>query len=159
MVAVRPDDLRDIDAIGQAALVRSGELRPLDLVDAAIARIEATRELNAVIEDLFASARREATMPLPDGPLAGVPFLVKDLGGAMAGVPERMGSVALRDHVPSRDAWLVQRYREAGLLICGRTNTPEWGNHCTTARQPSRPDLLRARLRRPAGRERRDRAR
>ncbi|MBJ7329848.1 MAG: amidase [Solirubrobacteraceae bacterium] len=126
------DEFRDVDAIGQAELVRDGEVTALELVDAAIARIEAARGLNAVICDLFAFARAEAAKPLPDGPLAGAPFLLKDLGGALAGVPDRMGSVALRDHVATTEPWLIGRYRAAGLVVCGKTNTPEWGNHCTT---------------------------
>lgn len=126
------DDLWEMDALAQAALVRDGEATALELADAAIARIEATRALNAVICDLFAFAREEAQRPLPDTPLAGVPFLLKDLGGALAGVPDRMGSVALRGHVCDRESWLIGRYRQAGLIVCGKTNTPEWGNHCTT---------------------------
>jgi amidase len=125
-------DLATLDLIGHAALVRSGEATALELVDAAIARIEAARELNAVICDRFDAARERARQPLPDGPLAGAPFLLKDLGAPQAGVPERMGSVALRDHVPERTSTVVQRYLDAGVIVAGRTNTPEWGNHCTT---------------------------
>ena len=61
-----------------------------------------------------------------------MPFLLKDLGQTQAGVPERMGSRALRDHVASETAWTVQRYQAAGLIIVGRTNTAEFGNHCAT---------------------------
>src|SRR3954447_20307900 len=125
-------DLARLDLIGHAALVRSGEATALELVDAAIARIEAARNLNAVICDLFERAREQAAQPLPDGPLAGAPFLLKDLGAALAGTPERMGSVALRDHVSATSAVVVERYEAAGLIIAGKTNTPEWGNHCTT---------------------------
>src|SRR3954447_3613236 len=125
-------DLATLDLIGHAALVRSGDATALELVDAAIARIEAARELNAVICDLFDRARGGAQRPLPDGPLAGAPFLLKDLGEPIAGVPERMGSVALRDHVPAHTSVVVQRYLDAGLIVAGRTNTPEWGTHCTT---------------------------
>jgi amidase len=118
-------------AVEQAALVRRGEVSALELVDAAIAQIEATRSLNAVIYDDFDAARARAQGPL-EGPLAGVPFLLKDLGEPQAGVPERMGSRALRDHVATETAWSVQRYLDAGLVIVGRTNTPEFGNHCAT---------------------------
>jgi amidase len=125
-------DLATLDLIGHADLVRSGEATALELLDAAIARIEGARELNAVICDLFDRARARAQETLPDGPLAGAPFLLKDLGGALAGVPERMGSVALRGYVSPRTSVVVSRYEAAGLLIAGKTNTPEWGNHCTT---------------------------
>ncbi|WP_028059467.1 amidase [Candidatus Solirubrobacter pratensis] len=125
-------DLATLDLIGHAELVRSGEATALELLDAAIGRIEAARELNAVICDLFERARDQAAGPLPAGPLAGAPFLLKDLGGPLAGTPERMGSVALRDHVSAESAVVVERYLAAGLIIAGKTNTPEWGNHCTT---------------------------
>jgi amidase len=125
-------DLAKLDLIGHAALVRSGEATALELLDAAIARIEAARPLNAVICDLFDRAREQAARPLGDGPLAGAPFLLKDLGAAVEGVPERMGSVALRDHVSAATSVVVARYLDAGLVIAGKTNTPEWGNHCTT---------------------------
>ncbi len=66
------------------------------------------------------------------GPLAGVPFLLKDLGASLAGAPEAMGSRALRAHVAAESAWIVECYLDSGLVIFGKTNTPEWGNHCTT---------------------------
>jgi amidase len=125
-------DLATLDLIGHADLVRSREATALELVDAAIARIEAARPLNAVICDLFDRAREQAAGPLGDGPLAGAPFLLKDLAGALEGVPERMGSVALRDHVSGATSVVVGRYLAAGLVVAGKTNTPEWGNHCTT---------------------------
>src|SRR3954466_1018653 len=125
-------DLATLDLIGHAELVRRGEATALELLDAAIARIEGARDLNAVICDLFDRAREQAAGPLGRRPLAGAPFLLKDLGGTLAGVPERMGSVALRDHVPSETSVVVGRYLAAGLVVAGKTNTPEWGNHCTT---------------------------
>jgi amidase len=125
-------ELMWLDATDQARLVRDGEVTAMELVDAAIERIEATRSLNAVILDQFDRARDMASSPLPDGPFAGVPFLLKDLGAEMKGVPEAMGSRAFRRWVPDETAWPVQRYLDAGLVVCGRTNTPEFGNHCAT---------------------------
>lgn len=133
-------ELAGTDAIGQAALAASGEISAVELLEAAIARIEATRSLNAVITDLFDRGRAQAAALDESGvlrnekagPLAGVPFLLKDLGAALAGAREAMGSRALRDHVATETAWTVQRYLDAGLVILGKTNTPEWGNHCTT---------------------------
>ena len=61
-----------------------------------------------------------------------MPFLLKDLGASLAGTPEAMGSRALRTHVATETAWIVDRYLSAGLVVFGKTNTPEWGNHCTT---------------------------
>ena len=136
-------DLAGLDALAQAELVQRGEVTSLELVEAAIARIDALNpRLNAVVARVDDAARAEAAAADAarsrrsrgpgGGPLAGVPFLVKDLGTAMAGVPETMGSRALRDHRPTSDAPLIASYRRAGLIIVGRTNTPEFGNHSTT---------------------------
>jgi amidase len=130
-------DLARLDAIAQADLVRRREATPAELVEAAIERIEAVNPtINAVVTPLFDSAREEASeaarRPLPPGPLAGVPFLLKDLGAGQAGVPQTGGSRAFRDFRPAADSPVVQDYRKAGLVIVGRTNTPEFGNHSTT---------------------------
>jgi amidase len=132
--------LADLDAIAQAGLVAAGEISATELLDAAIVRLEATRELNAVIADLFDRGRQQAAALDASGvarnggsgPLAGIPFLLKDLGVSLAGTPEAMGSRALRTHVATESAWIVDRYLAAGLVVFGKTNTPEWGNHCTT---------------------------
>jgi amidase len=120
------------DLTEQAALVRDGAVSAPELVAAAIARLEGASELNVLVHEQFEAAREAAGAPLREGPLAGVPFLLKDLAEPQAGFPERMGSRALRDHVADETAWSVERYLAAGLIICGRTNTPEFGNHCAT---------------------------
>ena len=126
-------DLAFLDATAQAELVRRGEVTPLDLVDAAIARIErANPVLNAVVTPTFDRARETARGELPDGPFQGVPFLLKDLSAAWAGVPMTSGSAFLRDFVPPVDSVLVQRYREAGLIFLGKTNCAEFGFLPTT---------------------------
>ena len=124
--------LAELDAVAQAGLVASGELSATELLEAAIVRLDAARELNAVIADLFDRGRQQAAALTASGPLAGVPFLLKDLGASLAGAPEAMGSRALRTHVAAESAWIVDRYLAAGLVVFGKTNTPEWGNHCTT---------------------------
>lgn len=132
-------DLVD-DAVGQAQLVASGAVSSAELLEGAITRLESARRLNAVVTDLFDRGREQARRLDESGvlrtgtagPLAGVPFLLKDLGASLAGAPEAMGSRALRTHVADQTAWIVQRYLDAGLVIFGKTNTPEWGNHCTT---------------------------
>ena len=133
-------ELADLDAIGQAALAASGEVTATELLDAAIIRTEAARGLNAVITDLFdrgheyaAALDRAGTLRGGTaGPVAGVPFLLKDLGASLAGAREAMGSRALRTHIAAETAWIVERYLAADLVVFGKTNTPEWGNHCTT---------------------------
>ena len=130
------DDLAWLDATAQAALVRTGELTPLELVDAAINRIEKLNgELNAVIIPLFEQARERAqSADLPDGPFRGVPFLLKDLGECEAGMPQYAGNRALKeiDHHVSEDTALGARFREAGFITLGKTNTPEFGIQATT---------------------------
>ena len=121
------------DITAQAALVGGGEVSAPELVEAAIARLEGARELNVLVHEEFEAARAAASAPGLGGPLAGVPFLLKDLGQPQAGLPEYMGSRALRDHVATETASTVERYVAAGLIICGRTNTAEFGNHCETA--------------------------
>lgn len=124
-------ELSTLDATAQAGLVQSGEASPLELVDAAIARIEKLNpELNAVIHERFEAAREEAASPnLPDGPFRGVPFLLKDLGGNLADEPYHAGMQLLKrhEHRSSRDAWFTERVKRAGFVILGRTNTPELG--------------------------------
>jgi amidase len=131
-VTVVSAELMTKDVTEQAALVAGGEVSALELVEAAIARLEARRDLNVLVDEQFEAARVAAADPQLGGPLAGVPFLLKDLGEPQTGVPEYMGSRALRHHVASETAWTVARYQAAGLIICGRTNTAEFGNHCAT---------------------------
>lgn len=124
------EQTRWMDATGQAALVASGDVSPRELVEAAIERIEALDgPINAMTYRTFDEARAQADGPLPDGPFRGVPFLLKDLNAHMAGMPLSNGNVALRDagYRSSTDTTLVARFRAAGLVVCGRTNSPEMG--------------------------------
>ena len=124
-----------LDATAQAELVSSGQASPSELVDDAIARIERVNpQINAVVRDRFAQARKEAAGKLPDGPFRGVPMLLKDLGCHVAGEETNYGTSFLRDaHVawPS-DSHLASRFRSAGFLFLGRTNVPEFGTTGTT---------------------------
>ncbi|MFM8304503.1 MAG: amidase [Actinomycetota bacterium] len=129
------DALHWLDATAQADLVRRGEITPGELVDAAIARIEALNPaLNAVITPRFAAARAAAAGPLPDGPFRGVPFLLKDAVAHSAGDPYHCGMRVLKDAgwVAATDTALVARYRAAGLVIVGKTNLPELALSTTT---------------------------
>jgi len=116
------------DALGLAQLVRREEVSPDELLDAALARTAAVNpRINAVIHLMEARARAAIAAGLPDGPFRGVPFLIKDLIMAYGGEPMRGGSRLLRDYVPPRDEELVARHKAAGLVIFGKTNTPELG--------------------------------
>jgi amidase len=118
------------DATGLAELVHRREVKPVELVDAAIARIEARNpELNAVVHRSFERARAEAGALKVESsvPFLGVPFVLKDLMGEDAGQPSTSSCALLADWVARRDSELVSRFKRAGLLIVGRTNTPEFG--------------------------------
>ncbi|MBM7517083.1 amidase [Nocardioides nitrophenolicus] len=124
-----------LDATAQAGLVRSGEVTPTELVEAAIERIESLDPtINAVIQRRFERALDEAAGPLPDGPFRGVPILLKDLGTPMAGEPSHLGSELLKriGNVAKEDSALTTSIREAGFVVLGRTNVPEFGLVCTT---------------------------
>jgi len=129
------DDLARMDATAQAELVRSGEASPSELLEAALERAAAVNpEINAIIHDLADEAREAAAGDVPDGPFKGVPFLLKDLGAAFAGQPLHMGMKLLKDagfRAPV-DSYLAQRFRGAGLITFGKTNTPELGIVPTT---------------------------
>jgi amidase len=124
-----------MDATAQAELVRSGEASPAELVEAAIARIEALNpQLNAVIHELYDEGRAAAANSPPDGPFRGVPFLFKDIGAALAGQPFHLGTRILKEigfRAPV-DTYLGQRFRDAGFVTVGKTNTPELGILPTT---------------------------
>lgn len=130
------DDLAALDATGQAELVRNGTAGPLELTDAAIARIEALQPtLNALTTDRFDRARAEAASPdLPDGPFRGVPFLFKDLACSFEGEPAYEGMQALKDvdHRAPATTHLARRFRAAGLVVLGKASTPELGIMPTT---------------------------
>ncbi|MEW6335905.1 MAG: amidase [Acidobacteriota bacterium] len=115
------------DGIGLADLVRRGEVRAIDLVEAAIERIEARNPtLNAVVLRMFDSARATA-INRSEGPFAGVPVLLKDLLAACEGHPLTSACRFLSSFIPDHDSELVARLRRAGVVFVGRTNTPELG--------------------------------
>jgi amidase len=125
------DDLCRLDATAQAALVRSGQASPLELVDNAIERITALNPaLNAVVWERFERAREEAlAISDAEAAFAGVPLLLKDLGCPAAGEPDHQGSIALkqRGNVYDHDCSITRRFKAAGFITLGRTNTPEFG--------------------------------
>ncbi|WDZ83801.1 amidase [Micromonospora cathayae] len=125
------------DATGLAALVAAGEVSPAELLDAALARTaEVNPVVNAVVHPMEAQARAQlATVTPGSGPLAGVPYLLKDLTAMYAGVPTSHGSRFLGDVLPDYDTEVVARLKAAGLVIFGKTNTPELGGAPTTEPQ------------------------
>jgi amidase len=128
-------DLSLLDATAQAELVRSGGASPAELVDAAIDRIEKLNgELNAVIHPLYDRARALVRGGLPDGPFTGVPIVVKDLDGTLAGAPYHAGNKALKavNNIATTTSALFAKLERAGFVIVGKANTPEFGLLPTT---------------------------
>jgi amidase len=140
----------DHDGLALADLVRRKEVSPSELVEAAIERIEKLDgQLNAVVYKAWEEARATASAPLPDGPFRGVPLLIKDLWTPVAGMPRTSGSRFLAGEVTPEDGELTRRYRAAGVVILGKTNTPEFGITGTTesaqlgpCRNPWNPDHI-----------------
>src|SRR5579863_4409513 len=121
------DELAGLDALGQAELVRQKKISPRELVDSAIARIEKyDPSLNSIITRTFEQARKRASQPLPAGPFAGVPFLVKDLE-PVAGVRQTFGSAAFKSNSATYTSEVILRMERAGLILVGKSNTPEFG--------------------------------
>ena len=126
-------ELAGLDALGQAELVRKGEITACELVECAIRRVEDLNAcLNAVISPTFEIALKASDKKLHEGILTGVPFLLKDLIATSKGVRHTEGSAFLRDHIADQDSELVARIKRAGLIIIGITNTAEFGNSSTT---------------------------
>lgn len=122
------DDYAAYDGLGLAELVRRGETSPAELLEAALRRTQALDlSLNAVVTRLDDAARAEIAAGLPPGPFTGVPFLVKELLAAVAGTATTAASRLFAANVAAADSELVARYRRAGLVIFGKTNSPEFG--------------------------------
>lgn len=116
------------DAVGLAGLVRRGEVSARELLDEARERCDRVNpQLNAVVHRCDGEAERASASVDPELPLAGVPFLVKDLGPALAGAPLTAGSRLFANYVPAGDGKIVARFKAAGLIPFGKTNVPEFG--------------------------------
>jgi amidase len=116
------------DGLGLAEVVRRRDVSPKELLDAAIARVEALNpRLNAVVTRIYDAARGAVSAGLPSGPFTGVPYLLKDIGALYAGAVTSAGSRAFADAVADHDSEITARLKRAGLVIFGKTNTPEMG--------------------------------
>ena len=135
-------EYENYDALGLAELVRNGEVTAAELLDAAIARAEMRNPtVNAIVDKLYDHGRDTIAAGLPDGPFTGVPYLLKDIGGVLGGYVQTRGSRFFDDLVPPEDSVIVKRGKRAGLVIFGKTNTPELGLSLTCEPQlfgPSR---------------------
>ena len=136
-------ELIEHDAIGLGEMVRDGEIKPSELVEMTIERIEHVNpKLNAVIHKMYDEARKRAEKwdkkissgEVTDVVFGGVPFLLKDLVAEYAGAPFSEGSAAVHGYIPKVDTELVKRQKAAGLITVGKTNTPEFG--CLPSTEP-----------------------
>jgi amidase len=129
----RIEEYEGQDALGLAAWVRARSVSPHELLEAAVARVEARNPaLNAVVIRAFEEGRKAIEAGLPDGPLRGVPWLLKDLHAAWKGVRLTSGSRFFAENVSDYDSEMTLRYQRAGLVLFGRTASPEFGLTATT---------------------------
>ncbi len=121
-------EYRQYDALGLGELVNKGEVSAIELLEIAIQRAEEVNPtLNAILHQLYDQARVKAASNTADSPFAGVPFLIKDLGLELADTPLRVGSKAYEGYTSSMSSHVVELFEQAGLIIFGKTNTPEFG--------------------------------
>ena len=116
------------DALGLAQLIKNKEISATELLDTAIAQAEQENPaINAIITKLYDFGHQQIKQGLPEGPFSGVPFLLKDLMCSLEGTPLSNGSAALKGNISPSDSEMVKRYKSSGLVIFGKTNTPEFG--------------------------------
>ena len=119
-------DYAEVDAVELARRVREGEVTPLELVEAAISAIDKVNpKLNAVVHSMAEKARKAASAELPDGPMRGVPMVVKDFDGFVKDEPFTASCRFLEGFVPKEDAEVIARLRRAGMVFIAKTNCPE----------------------------------
>jgi amidase len=121
-------DYGKYDGLGLAELVRKKEISPAELVEEAIHRIETHNpKLNAVVYPLYERAREKARGKLPEGPFTGVPFMIKDLHATLEGFPTSHGNKLWKSIPATITTELVKRWENSGVIVVGKTNTPEFG--------------------------------
>ena len=116
------------DGLGLAELVQRKKVSPAELVEEAIARIEAHNpKLNAVVYKLYERARTAAKGKLPEGHFIGVPFMMKDLSATLEGLPTSHGNKLWKNIPATVSSELARRWENSGVIVVGKTNTPEFG--------------------------------
>ncbi len=126
-------DYKSYDAMGLAQLIANGDVSATELLQQMSTEIEARDgEVNAVVTTMYDEAQAQIAGGLPKSPLSGVPFMLKDLNLFYAGARTTNGSKMFADYHADIDSTLVERYKAAGLVIAGKTNTPEFGIAATT---------------------------
>jgi amidase/6-aminohexanoate-cyclic-dimer hydrolase len=142
----------DYDALGLGELIARKQVAAEEVLEAAIERVEAVNpRINAVVQKMYEDGRGVIRNGLPPGPLSGVPYLMKDLYAWQKGARIGNGSRLYDGFVADHDFTLVERYKAAGLVIFGRTNTPEFGLNAATEPVVSGPTRNPWNLERSAG--------
>src|SRR6516165_4261929 len=125
---MRFEECRRHDAISLAGLIAKREISAKEVLETAIARAEQVNPvINAIVHKQYERARKAVAAGLPEGPLTGVPYLIKDLGFFEAGEPATYGSSLFKDFVADHDTAYVARCKKAGLVFMGRSTSPELG--------------------------------
>src|SRR5262244_2575921 len=125
---MRFEEYREHDAISLAGLIAKRQVSAKEVLEAAIARAEQINPaINAIVHKQYEQARRAVAAGFPEGPLKGVPYLIKDLGFFETGEPATFGSNLFRDFVADHDTAYVTRCKKAGLVFIGRSSSPEFG--------------------------------
>src|SRR5258708_3037757 len=126
-------EYESFDGLGLASLVKSGVISSAELLEAAIERVSIWNpKLNAVIHQMYDQARQPAPSEIPAGLFHGVPFLLKDLFVECRDTPLSFGSRYAHGYVSPKDNEMAKRFKQAGVIIFGKTNTPEFGSSFVT---------------------------
>jgi amidase len=127
MNTIPPQQLEGLDALELANLVKNGDVQPSELLETAVTRAEKVNpQLNAIVTPMFELAREATRQEIPAGKFAGVPFLIKE-SGAFAGVRHSSGCRVLANYKAEANSEIIHRYKQAGLIIFGKTNMSEFG--------------------------------
>jgi len=132
MAAMNHSDYLALDATGLAAAVRNGDATAEEVLEAAIQEAENNKALNAIVIEMYDEARKTARRNLTQGPFCGVPFLLKDLGAYYEGAITTGGCRYFADSVADHDSEIVRRYKKAGVVVFGKSGSPEFGLTTTT---------------------------
>jgi amidase len=125
---MRFEEYRKHDAISLAGLIAERQVSAEEVLEIAIARAEQVNPaINAIVHKQYGRARKAVAARLPEGPLKGVPYLVKDLGFFETGEPATFGSSLFKDFVADHETAYVTRCKKAGLVFMGRSSSPEFG--------------------------------
>jgi len=125
---MRFEEYRKHDALALAGLIAKREVSAKEVLETAITRAEQVNPaINAVVHKQYEQARKAVAAGLPEGPLMGVPYLIKDLGFFETGEPATFGSSLFKDFVADHETAYVTRCKKAGLVFMGRSSSPEFG--------------------------------